>query len=735
MLPGSKNNLQFHGPIKSWDEGIPLGNGRCGCLVWGDGQNLRLSLDRADLWETTPCAETQSPNFTYATMRSMVENKQWDDLIRTFEDPCTCPYPTKLTAGRIVLGFGENADMESVLSLNEALAGVTLSLSDGPVTLRLFMHAEKQAGFLHMSRMPKGFTWRVDYPAYNFGEKKELLDRGRFEEDNSLELFTYPHPEVVGEDDVKGFYFTISENHCYGVLMRRFHTECGELFVWDSETAEDLQTLRETLPKKLSAAAAEGFDAQLASHKEWWARYWNKSGVRISEDLFEKNWYITQYLFASCSRKGSLPMPLQGVWTADDGMLPPWKGDYHNDLNTEMSYYLYLKANHLEEGESFLDFLWDLVPAARDFAKSFFNAEGICLPSVMTVEGVPICGWAMYSFSPGCQIWLSQLFERHYRYTGDVEFLRERAYPYMKETAKFVQCLLEEGEDGLLYLPLSSSPELHDNLPEAWIKPNSNFDLALMRFLFTQLEELCEIAAPEDKASWSETLNKLPQLAVNDKKCYRISPVEDLAESHRHFSHLMALYPLRLTEYDTEENRAIIDACVDQLELLGTGLWVGYSFGWMAQIYTLQGNGEGAAAQLELFWRYFCSPNGFHLNGDYKNGGFCTWHYRPFTLEANMLAADAVQEMLLYSGKDEIRLFPAVPERFGDVQFDNFRAQNGILVSAQLKNGSVTGVKLHADKPCSVILKNGASLVPEFSGLSCKTETVGDGDLKIDFVS
>ena len=50
-------------------------------------------------------------------------------------------------------------------------------------------------------------------------------------------------------------------------------------------------------------------------------------------------------------------MPLQGVWTADDGGLPPWKGDYHHDLNTQMSYWHYLKANHIEEGESFIDFL------------------------------------------------------------------------------------------------------------------------------------------------------------------------------------------------------------------------------------------------------------------------------------------------------------------------------------------------------------------------------------------
>lgn len=80
-------------------------------------------------------------------------------------------------------------------------------------------------------------------------------------------------------------------------------------------------------------------------------------------------------------------MPLQGVWTADEGTLPPWKGDYHNDLNTELSYTHYLKANHLEEGRCFLDFLWSLFDEGRRFAGEFYGAEGCCLPGTMTMTG------------------------------------------------------------------------------------------------------------------------------------------------------------------------------------------------------------------------------------------------------------------------------------------------------------------------------------------------------------
>lgn len=94
----------------------------------------------------------------------------------------------------------------------------------------------------------------------------------------------------------------------------------------------------------------------------------------------EKQWYMTNYLFASTSREGGVPMPLQGVWTADEGTLPPWKGDYHNDLNTELSYTHYLKANHLEEGRCFLDFLWSLLMRGDGLPENFTAQKAAVFP-------------------------------------------------------------------------------------------------------------------------------------------------------------------------------------------------------------------------------------------------------------------------------------------------------------------------------------------------------------------
>ena len=391
-------------------------------------------------------------------------------------------------------------------------------------------------------------------------------------------------------------------------------------------------------------------------------------------------------------------MPLQGVWTADEGTLPPWKGDYHNDLNTELSYTHYLKANHLEEGRCFLDFLWSLFDDGRRFAGEFYGAEGCCLPGTMTIDGKPLGGWPMYSLSPSNQMWLAHAFGEYYRYTGDSKFLRERAYPYMKETGIFIQSLLEETEDGYLVLPVSSSPEIHDDTERSWLTPVSNYDLALMIRLFETLEKLAGELGKTEELQWRHIRQRLPELSVNKNKVLMLSPDESLEESHRHFSNAMAVSPLGIIDYEGE-GKEIIDAVIADYERLGTSQWVGYTFAWMAHLYAVQGNGEKAAEYLRIFWENFCSCNGFHLNGDFRKKGYSQFTYRPFTLEGNMFSADALQEMLFQMKDGKIRLFPAVPKTWTEkqVSFYSFRGEKGILCSAEIFEGRKLSWKIYTE--------------------------------------
>lgn len=177
--------------------------------------------------------------------------------------------------------------------------------------------------------------------------------------------------------------------------------------------------------------------------------------------------------------------------------------------------------------------------------------------------------------------------------------------------------------------------------------------------------------------------------------------------SHRHFSHLMCLYPLHLLNYDTEEHKRIYRQTIWNMEQLGEGWWIGFSFAWSAQLYAMMYNGNAAYEKLRTFARGYVSQNGFHLSGDFKWYGFSQWHYRPFTLESIFGFCDALQEMLLQEHQGYIHVFPAIPDDWKEkVSFKRLRSYQGVLVSAQLKDGKTQKVVLESRRNVSVQLFN-----------------------------
>ena len=179
-----------------------------------------------------------------------------------------------------------------------------------------------------------------------------------------------------------------------------------------------------------------------------------------------------------------------------------------------------------------------------------------------------------------------------------------------------------------------------------------------------------------------------------------------LPESHRHFSHVMCMYPLHLINYDSEENKRIYEATLLHLEQLGTGWWVGFSFAMSAQIYAMAKKGNSAYEKLRQFALGFVADNGFHLNGDFKNYGFSQWHYRPFTLESLYGYADAIHETLLQDHMGFIDLLPAVSSLLGKISFKKMRSVGGVLVSCKGDNGKVLEVTFTSKKPTKIKVKN-----------------------------
>lgn len=694
--------LHFDKTIVKWDEALPLGNGDIGCLIWNSSDKLRFSLDKGGIWDCSNPPENQD-NFTYENIKHLVAGKKTKQLKKKYDDCYSNPTPTKLPAGKIILDLGVKKNIISDLDLETAQAQLTV----GNITVKAFVHALDNYGLIEINKT--GVKLTVDNPKYGKNRKSRFrfLSAGNVQ---SLKNLHYPNAEFynITENNINYQYFIQPTNDCcYGIMTAKYEYNGKTLIAYTvgaGKNKDFVNTCRETV----ASAIKTGYEQAFSGHKKWWEKYWKQSSITLPDKLLEKQWYLNNYLLASCSRKNKFPMPLQGVWTADNGSLPPWKGDYHHDLNTQMCYTSYLKANHLEQGECFIDYLLNMADAGKRFAKSFYNADGLCLPSVMDIEGHALGGWCQYALSPVNQLWLCQIMARYYDFTKDKDYL-EKIYPYMQEVGRFLLSILEN-KKGVYKLPLSTSPEIHDNSLKAWLTPNSNYDLALMRCFADHMIKLSnEIENTQAALEWQKHLNKFEPLAVNENDILMLSPDESPSCSHRHHSHCMSIYPLRTLEYTKPENRKIIDSTIRDLEKHGISEWVGYSVGWMAQLYIIQGNGEKAVKMLHDFFNCNCTDNGFHVNGDFKFKTKFKMKYRLFTLEGNFIAADAIQEMLLYSEWGRLKLFPAIPTDWKNAEFENFRAFGGLLISCKLVDGQIRYLKITAAADCSFEIENDLS--------------------------
>lgn len=694
MLPNQYCNIQYENNIKRWDEGLPLGNGDMGCLIWGNGDKLRLSIDKSNLWDCSG-AVTPGGDFSYTALQKFVRQKRKRKIAKVFDAPYAKPTPTKLPAGKIII----EPERKNLKLAELHLADAYAQIETGDIKIESFMHANKAVGFI---RANKPLRYTIENPAYGeAGKKKHIKIKVAITQ--SLKNLSYEKAETCAEviNGIHYQYFTqkVDRKLTYGIFLAVLNNEAA----YTVSLAESKNEVIKNAMALLNPAIAQGYAENFQAHKKWWHDFWNESFISLPDKYLEQKWYVTNYLLGACSREGFAPMPLQGVWTADNGQLPPWKGDYHFDLNVQLCYLSYLKANHLSCGKSYIDFLLYHEKNAEKFAQDFYGADGLCLPSVMDINGNALGGWAMYALSPANQAWLCHGMKAYCDYAGDTDLLKGRVYPYMKKYGKFLLSILKEDSSGKFVLPLSSSPETHDNRLKAWMTPNSNYDHSMIIRHFKNLLELSEtFGFADDKEKWQSVLKHLHPLAIDRDHALMLSPNERQKRSHRHFSHLISIYPLGLLPY-SDEGKSIIDCSVADLEKLGTKEYCGYSFAWLANLYAVQKRGYDAASTLKTFWKHFCLPNAFHVNGDYKITGKSMITYRIFSLEGNFCAADALQNMLLQCNDNAVELFPAVPDEWQDISFD-LLAKGNIRICAVMKSGKLQSVKLYSDQAQSIKL-------------------------------
>lgn len=711
-LPNSSDNLVLQAPVNSWDEAIPLGNGLMGGLLWGENNTIRLSLDRGDLWDerTNGEAEWWKKN-TYQKGVDFINQKKFDLVNDWWNQPYDGVTPTKLPAGRIEIQLPVSEIVKNFeLNLSSA-EGIARFNSNG--IIKVFYSATEPVALLSVKGMiPNAINLLSTMDVF----RKKNLVKSEQSSGGTMEKLGYPEA-IKGKLNNAQWYIQEAAGglkYCVYVQSKKVKNET--LLAISITTTNDAKDLLSLAHQRCEAALSKGYSAILEKHKQWWEKFWRQSSVSIPDDAVQKQYNLVQYFYGAASRSDAPPMPLQGVWTADNGSLPPWKGDYHNDLNTQMTYMAYQESGRFEEGSSYINYLWDRRKIFQDFAKDFYGTGGLACPGTMSYSGQPLGGWGQYSLSPTMSAWSAHLFYLHWLYTADENFLKEKAYPWCSGVGECMLGLLKPDEKGILRLPLSSSPEIFDDSPKAWLQPNSNYDLMCLKMLFLSLSEMATANGKVlETKKWSDAAAALGDFHTKSDGTLLIDAVSELPSSHRHLSNIMGLYPFNLiTKEGGEKEQQIINASLKNWASKGTGEWCGYTFSWMSCMQARVGNAEEAVRNLDIFVKAFVLRNGFHVNGDQTKSGYSNFTYKPFTLEGNFLASQAVQEMLLQSwsptpGKINtgvIRLFPATPKKWGNASFIDLRAEEGYKVSASRKNNRTVWFSITSNKAGIVRIKD-----------------------------
>lgn len=641
-------------------DGAIMGNGLIGTNLYKLEKNIyRLNVGRSDV------TEARSPYSLFNSARLPIG------------------YFTLRTCGEV---NGE----QMRLSIYDAITRGTFTTTRGALHFQTYVHAcrdlivfetEAEGGetdfawdFVPQQAISPRYCMNGTAPEGYLNHRKESNPRPVRKEADGLQLLVQPLATDTTFRHIARVYAVAWKEVRQGNRRRIVATVAQEK---DEGTA--VQAARRLIDEALEQPAA----ALEKSHREWWNAFYRKAAyLTFPDPAIEKFYWMQYYKFASTARPGKPVVDLQGVWPTWD---TPWTAIWLN-LNVQLTYSWQVKANLGELAQPLWDALWNhrdnLRRNVTDIAGQEDWTDAACLPRTATYDlHAPLDPKQTVEsnqYEAGNLTWTLFYYWQHCQAYGDTLQLTRRLFPLLKSAVNLF-FHIRTTENGRYGLPPTASPEYISKN----IGPNTNYDLANLRWGLQTLIDIDRTCGLNDPMlpRWKDFLDRLVDFPYDEKTGYKVSDrYAFTSTSHRHYSHLFMIYPYHLLDWNHPIDGPRMRLSVDRWQ--GNQ---GYSRTGKAAMLASRGDGDGALAQLRVFFSRYLKPNTL-----YAETGPC--------IETPMAAVASLHELYLQDWGDRIRVFYGLPTTWTDASFVNMRAKGAFLVSALRRNGRTEWIQVESEK-------------------------------------
>ncbi len=706
-------NLHLCHPAASWEDGTPLGNGRCGMMLMGHPAAEEVFLNEDSLWAGGP------------------------------PEPCAIDFKAMVDESRRLFLEGRDADVDAYVNSFGLTPYRTVKSYEYAGKITVSVEGVSAANVADYTRDLdlRGGVARIHYGARNVRYRREAFSSHptglqclRFSaSEKSDYTVTYTRENVdrltVTDTGISVSGHTATGGHTFSVGIR---WETDGICVLDGHTVRISGAQTVTVYSAIATdyrfeqpaarvaemltAAARGFDALLAEHVTDFSTIMARSDIDLpasatGEEAALEAWPVSarldrlrrdaaardpallslyytfgKYLLVSSSREDSLPANLQGVWS--EGPVSPWGADYHVNINLQMNYW-HAEAAGLSESLTalFAYMNGSFLEGGRRAAREDYGMRGAVIHHLSDIYGFAgAADAAYYGLWPLGGAWLARHLWEHYLHALDEDFLCRVAYPFIRDCALFFMDYLFEDADGQLLSGPSMSPENSFFVETAsgerrvcttTMSPTMDVEIVgdLLRF-YAEVEKLLGIH-PEDGATAYAMAKRLPPLRVGKygQLMEWIRDYEEYEPGHRHISHAYGLYPGASI---TRQNTGIWEALKVTFarRLAAGGGHSGWSRAWFINFYARLREGENAYANLRTLLTNSTLPNLLD-------------NHPPFQIDGNFGGAAGITEMLVQSHEGFLSLCPALPVEWPAGYFDRLRVRGGYTVSCRWDAGRI----------------------------------------------